>query len=192
MGYHGCDRSVAEGILSGIPFKPSRNAYDWLGSGVYFWQANPERGLEWAKLLQTRNLGTEHEIKEPYVIGAVIDLGFCLDLITKTGITAVKSVFESLNKRWAMAGKAPLKNRGETDDLLLRELDCAVINQFHEVRVKKGLPKFDTVRGVFFEGKQIYPTSGFFEGTHVQICVRSPECIKGVFRVPDLELHVSR
>jgi hypothetical protein len=60
----------------------------------------------------------------------------------------------------------------------------------HEVRVAANLEPFDTVRGVFIEGRRIYPDSGFFEKTHVQICVRNLACIKGVFRVPDDQLTI--
>jgi len=45
------------------------------------------------------------------------------------------------------------------------------------------LPAVDTVKGVFTEGKPIYPGAGFDEKTHIQIVVRSQRCIKGVFRV---------
>ncbi|TSA32147.1 MAG: hypothetical protein D4R64_16610 [Porphyromonadaceae bacterium] len=38
-----------------------------------------------------------------------------------------------------------------------------------------------SVRGVFFEGKELYPNSGFREKNHIQICVRNPNCIKGYF-----------
>ena len=44
-----------------------------------------------------------------------------------------------------------------------------------------GLQSFDTVRAMFTEGEQIYPTSGFYTFTHTQICVRNPNCIKAVF-----------
>lgn len=37
LAYRGCDRSVAERLLDNKPFKISENQYDWLGSGVYFW-----------------------------------------------------------------------------------------------------------------------------------------------------------
>lgn len=39
----------------------------------------------------------------------------------------------------------------------------------------------DSIRGAFIEGKRIYPNSGFYEKTHIQICVRNPNCIKGYF-----------
>jgi hypothetical protein len=42
---------------------------------------------------------------------------------------------------------------------------------------------------VFIEGAPIYEGSGFFEKTHIQIAVCNPDCIKGVFRVPDAQLR---
>lgn len=38
IAYHGCDVETAERLLSGEPFKPSQNDYDWLGEGIYFWE----------------------------------------------------------------------------------------------------------------------------------------------------------
>ncbi len=47
IGYHGCDRTVAEDVLlRGGTLKPSANPYDWLGKGIYFWEHGPDRGLE--------------------------------------------------------------------------------------------------------------------------------------------------
>jgi hypothetical protein len=70
----------------------------------------------------------------------------------------------------------------ESGDLLLRRLDCAVLqflcNEFVESR---GLQPFDTVRGLFFEGGELYPGAGFREKNHIQVCVRNPNCIKGFF-----------
>jgi len=49
LGIHGCDRTVGESLLKGAAPKPSRNKYDWLGPGMYFQEANPLRGLEFAR-----------------------------------------------------------------------------------------------------------------------------------------------
>ena len=49
LGYHGCDLSIGEKLLGGTPFKASQNDYDWLGPGIYFWEANPIRGLDYAR-----------------------------------------------------------------------------------------------------------------------------------------------
>ncbi|SEK41780.1 hypothetical protein SAMN05421740_101809 [Parapedobacter koreensis] len=44
-----------------------------------------------------------------------------------------------------------------------------------------GNKEFDSVRGVFWEGNPLYPTAGFREKDHIQICIRNIDCIKGYF-----------
>ncbi|MFS8038688.1 hypothetical protein ACI7BZ_17315 [Xanthobacter sp. AM11] len=183
LGYHGCDRSVADALLEGEAFKPSKNQHDWLGHGIYFWEANPRRGLEFAEELRTRYRSRPGAIETPAVVGAVIDLGFCLDLTSSSGISAVRATYDDLRLYLEKTGAdLPVNHLG--NDLLLRDLDCAVINHLHKVRKESNLQRFDSVRGVFLEGSRIYADSGFFEKTHIQICVCDPACIKGVFRVP--------
>jgi len=55
--------------------------------------------------------------------------------------------------------------------LLLRELD----------RADAKLPSYDSVKGVFTEGEELYNNAGFKEKDHIQICIRNPNCIKGYF-----------
>lgn len=185
LGYHGCDREVGERLIAGEQLQPSENDYDWLGSGIYFWEANPRRGLEFAEVLKRwrERQGLPNPIKEPFVIGAAIDLGFCLDLTTSPAIQAVQAAYQDFLELCEQADIEAPENEGG-NDLLFRRLDCAVINHLHTVRAGAELAKFDTVKGVFIEGERIYPQSGFFEKTHIQICVRNFDCIKGVFRVP--------
>jgi hypothetical protein len=187
LAYHGCDRAVAERLIAGARFVTSENDYDWLGSGIYFWEANPRRGLEFAHELARWRKGKPSEIKVPYVVGAAIDLGFCLDLMSSNGIQAVASMHTDFLAYCARANAEVPSNSGG-QGLRFRKLDCAVINHLHQVRAAADLQPFDTVRGVFIEGNRIYRDSGFFEKTHVQICVRNLACIKGVFRVPDDQL----
>lgn len=182
LGYHGCDRAVGERLLAGTSFQPSENDYDWLGPGVYFWEANPRRGLDFARETMTRRAA---RVRTPFVVGAVVDLGRCLDLTTVFGIAAVQRGFESLKRSHAESG-VPLPRN--SPDRLLRRLDCAVIQRVHSIFAEAGLPPFDTVRGVFTEGGPAYDGAGFEEKTHIQIAVRNPECIKGVFRVPSQHL----
>jgi hypothetical protein len=187
LAYHGCDRSVAEQLLKNKPFKISENEYDWLGSGVYFWETNPARALDWARHL--KRVGRKHaaKIKQPHAVGAVIDLGYCLDLVSSTGIEFVKRAYDDFKTYMDKSrSKMPVNKGG--DDLLQRYLDCAVINHIHSINKRDKRDAFETVRGVFLEGKRIYDTSGFFEKTHIQICVRDPKNIKAVFRVPPDQL----
>jgi len=64
---------------------------------------------------------------------------------------------------------------------LRRNLDCAVIRRLHMVLETQKLPPVNTIKGVFAEGLPVYPNEGFREKTHIQIAVRNPACIKGVF-----------
>ena len=53
VGYHGCEEEFARDLLLEsvkIPeWKPSRNSWDWLGHGIYFWEYTPARALRWAR-----------------------------------------------------------------------------------------------------------------------------------------------
>lgn len=75
----------------------------------------------------------------------------------------------------------------KTKDILLRDLDCAVIQQVQTSFSNDGNPAFDSVRGVFTEGKHPYRGSAFFSKTHVQICVCNPNCIKGYFEPREID-----
>jgi len=180
LGYHGCDKKVAEKLLDGDDFKPSQNDYDWLGSGIYFWETNPKRGLEFAEELKKRKRSPQ--IKTPAVVGAVIDMGLCLDLTSSLGVQQVRDAHKELIE---ISKTAKLQLPKNTQDLMRRKLDCAVIQLVHRIREEAGDPPIDSIKGIFIEGSPIYQDSGFHEKTHIQICVCNPERIKGVFRVPN-------
>lgn len=179
LGFHGCDEAVGEKLLSGEQFALSSNSWDWLGPGAYFWEANPKRGYDFAVELKERDY-RHNKVNTPFVVGAVINPGLCLDLTTKAGIDIVRDAHQRILEIYSTAGKAPPENK---PDLLQRNLDCVVIEQVHRVREERSDNPIDTVRGVFIEGDAIYPGSGFHANTHIQIAVRNLDCIKGVFRV---------
>jgi len=183
LGYHGCDKSTADKLVAGEEFKPSENDYDWLGKGTYFWEANPLRGLEFAGELKRLKRGAN--IKSPAVVGAVIDLGLCLDLTTTIGVQHVQDAYRNYIEIVEKSGYPPPRN---SSDSMQRKLDCAVINNLHKIRQDSNFVAVESVRAVFTEGKPIFDGSGFLHKTHVQICVCNPECIKGVFRVPQHQL----
>ncbi len=117
----------------------------------------------------------------PFVIGAVIELGMCLDLTTSLALDWVRSAHQSLVEvNQNSSSLLPVNS----EDQLRRKLDCAVIRRLHTILHANGRPSVDTLKAVFTEGAPVYPESGFREKTHIQIAVRNPECIKGVFRVP--------
>lgn len=181
IGFHGCDIETYKKVMeNNESLKPSNNDYDWLGNGIYFWEQDLNRAWEWAEKAQQRTRG---EIKAPAVIGAVIDLGFCLNLLDDGCIAILQNQYNIFKVSAEIANKTIPKNTniGNNTDLLIRKLDCAVIESLHHQREISNEQPFDSVRGVFLEGEPIYPTSGFMKHSHIQICVRNPNCIKGFF-----------
>jgi len=181
LGFHGCDKQVGEKVLAGKDrLNPSQNDYDWLGNGIYFWENNPNRALDYAKELKKYPQRVKSIIKTPFVIGAIIDLGCCLNLLDARFIDVVKTGYKLLQQTLKKSNVEMPKNKhiGTSRELLLRNLDCAVIQMVHQVDTTQ---KYDTVRGVFTEGTPLYENSGFQEKSHIQICVVNPNCIKGYF-----------
>lgn len=70
----------------------------------------------------------------------------------------------------------------DNNDLLLRYLDCAVLERIHQYNEERNKRGYDSVRGIFLEGNPVYENSGIMEKTHVQLCIRNPNCIKGYFK----------
>jgi len=186
LGFHGCDHDIAEDIFNGKTIlKPSTNDYDWLGNGVYFWENNPVRALEYARHIQKNPERTTGSVKKPAVIGAIIDLGNCLNLMESESIKVVKEAHKTLSDI-AKDLSIPLpinKNVEGSNDFLLRHLDCLVVEFLHTLREKdEKFQSYSSARGLFKEGSPAYTGAAFYDKTHIQICVRNPNCIKGYFR----------
>jgi hypothetical protein len=179
LGFHGTDESIVNDVLNGKgDLKKRDNVYDWLGHGIYFWDNSPSRAMDWAIELSKRK---GSKITKTAVIGAILDLGYCLDLLDYKNLELVKFGYSMLESTLS-ASKIPMpQNKGNDADLTLRELDCAAIQSLHSSITDDNEKEFDSVRGVFWEGKRLYPNAGFREKNHIQICVRNIECIKGYF-----------
>jgi len=49
IGYHGCDRELGLRLINGTDeLNPSINTWDWLGAGIYFWEDDPARALQYS------------------------------------------------------------------------------------------------------------------------------------------------
>lgn len=215
LGYHGCEKSVGEAILRGDVdhLKKSENSWDWLGKGVYFWEADPKRGYEWAEEYCKRKGGT------PMVIGAVIHLGNCLNLMDRTSLLTLRDTYElyTVFRESTKPGQALPVNDARKRHML----DCQVINHLHEAieeanaetakliaqRVAKRalalaanpsavLPDdppldppptpYNTVRGLYQEDDPVFRGSMIRERTHIHIAVLTPEIsIQCYLRVPE-------
>lgn len=193
IGFHGCEASIRDKLLMNPDeLVYSKKPYDWLGHGMYFWENNYTRALIWAE-----EKGKNGQIKKPAVLGAVIHLGYCCDFLDSKYIQLVKNYFSSLKDLYEIVGDDLPKNKNiggdPHKDMLLRELDCAVIEFMHqsiyeswEKEIKKSgsssINNFDTTRGAFTEGGPAFDGAGIFEKSHIQVCVRNPNCIKGFFK----------
>ncbi|WP_445940989.1 hypothetical protein [Pseudomonas sp.] len=186
LGFHGCDRDIGEQILSGQgQLLPSTNSYDWLGRGIYFWENSPDRALSYAAFLRDHGGRAVRKIEEPFVVGAVINLGFCLNLTDENALTLVRQAHQELVTLSEEAQTPlPMNEPGYAGDpdLLKRHLDCAVFELLHALRDEGRIQAYESVRAPFWEGGDLYPGTNFREKTHVQICVRDHACIKGYFR----------
>ena len=116
------------------------------------------------------------------MVGAIIDLGLCLDLTTRVALDEVQNAHELIVEAYAKMGNPLPKNRGGPNRVM-RELDCQVIQMLHTYREVRELPAYDSVRAPFLEDNPLYVGAEFRAGNHIQICVIKPEnCIKGYFR----------
>ncbi|MCR5612536.1 hypothetical protein [Treponema sp.] len=174
FGFHGCERILAERLVN----NPSENLhysehlYDWLGKGMYFWENDPERALEWAK--------NSSKIKDPAVLGAAISLGNCLDFMQSKNIDELKKLYESYIE---IGIKVPENKNIPNGDFEFKQrfADCFLINNYMYYQAKNKNISYDTVRGVFWEGDEIYKNAGFKQRNHIQISVINPNCIKAFF-----------
>lgn len=181
IGYHGCDESVAEQLLAGRPFRKSENTYDWLGHGIYFWEYGCDRALRFAE--RQRELG---KIEKPAVVGALVQLGRCFDLMDTRFTSELAEAYRVFETSVRQLGHPLPENAGKTPERKARKLDCAVLNFWLAALADDDL-SYDTVRCAFWEGDLVYPTAGFHQESHIQLAVRNPSCIVGVFR-PILDL----
>ncbi|HEY1201935.1 MAG TPA: hypothetical protein VGE79_13180, partial [Niastella sp.] len=169
----------------------NRNPYDWLGHGMYFWENNYERALQWAIDKQRRGA-----IKEPAVIGALLQPGYCCDFLDSKFIRMLAANYKIMEEEYKNLEMALPRNKDlphdRYKDMILRELDCLTIEFMHERMLRdvqtemqaKGFSNndvFDSTRGAFIEGGPIYEGAGIYEKTHIQICIRNLNCIKGFF-----------
>jgi len=184
IGFHSCDKEVGLEVLNGRDnLKASNNTWDWLGEGTYFWEQNPYRSWEYAEDSARNIQFNKKPIKHPFVLGAIIDLGSCLNLVESESLKILSKSHDRLKQTVLEANQKMPVNKGNN-----RALDCAVIQYIHLTNTKKGLPEYDTVRCAFAEGDPVYPGTTITSRLHIQLCVRNMDCIKGFFLPRPLEL----
>ncbi|HUB59125.1 MAG TPA: hypothetical protein VL978_00405, partial [Puia sp.] len=112
IGFHGCDRRVRDTLLLNPSlYRISQQPYDWLGHGLYFWENNCDRALQWAVDKKARD-----KMTEPAVIGAVLHLGHCCDLLEQKYIKLLASYATTLKTRCEATGEKYPRNEDLTAD----------------------------------------------------------------------------
>lgn len=100
IGYHGCERAFAHDVLLGktpiASWQPSQNVWDWLGHGIYFWEHSPQRALRWA----------QESCADPAVVGAVVQLGRCFDLLDESVTALLGDGYTKLADAFSQQSKA--------------------------------------------------------------------------------------
>ena len=172
IGYHGTSASSADRLVSGEPFEDSDNDDEWFGKGVYFWEHAFKQAWWWAK---------DHKRhRKPAVVGAVIRLGNCFDLLDPGNVVVLRQFYEKLVEVMEAEGlELPANVRTR------RYLDCALFNYLY-AEFKDARKPLDTARAVYVptsRAKRVCKGSWVSEETHIQVCVRNPRSILAVWHV---------
>jgi hypothetical protein len=170
FGYHGTSQERATAILA-EGFRASDNDYDWLGTGIYFFQDAPIRAKQWA---------TQQHPQDPAVIYSHIRLDNCIDLFDIGWQPLLKKVYNSFVEQYQSTNQPLPKQNPERSKA--HRLDCTFFNFAIEL-ISQEQP-IDSIRAVFMEGERLFPSSAIFELAHIQIAVRNPNLI--------IESHISK
>lgn len=176
IGFHGTSTEAAQRILAS-GFEISRNEYDWLGDGAYFFQDAPVRAREWAHQRFGDNAA---------VVGAEIDLDNCVDLLDIPWEQVIVRTFQRYLGHLTRSGiPIPRQTRGA------HRLDRGVLNYLvagmgHDGRIVR------SVRAVFPEGEPMYAGSALLTRAHVQIAVRDRTAIIRTWRQEQEDAHAER
>lgn len=144
-----------------------------MGDGVYFWQDAPARALEWAQ--------KQHGSKAA-VLCAVIRLEDCLDLLDPSWSNFLGTAYDLFVTKCKLA-QIRIPKQDPTSGA--RRLDREVINYACGIsEVALGI-QFRVVRGAFQEGRPVYPTSGLYTHSHIQIAVRDLSVIEECYKLEE-------
>lgn len=163
-GYHGTSTAKVTNILTN-GFRQSDNDYDWLGTGIYFFQDAPLRAKQWA---------TQQYPENPAVIRALIRLDNCIDLFDVAWQPVLKNLYNSFVAQYRWTNR-PLPKQNP-DRSKAHRLDCAFFNFVSEVIFSQG-QSVESIRAAFMEGERLFPDSAIFDLAHVQIAIRNPTLI---------------
>lgn len=181
-GYHGTTLGNANAIRTGA-FRPSNGPGEWLGRGIYFFEASPTMAWLWAKNAVKIDQTISGKFDKPAIIAADIELRDCIDLFDLAWVNFVKKTAEKLSVAPGLETQHGLRltsARGRQfviGDVYMppssykdNRADCQVINAIWDsFRNYAALPS--TIRAPFVFGRQTHTNSFYFSQSHVQIVV---------------------
>src|SRR5258707_664858 len=139
IGYHGTRRPIALEIVQGSrDFSHSRNRDDWLGHGIYFWEHAPQQAWWWAERRRRRRKWDE----EVAVLGSMIRLGNCFDLLDPYNVAYLEEIFHAYQADEREAGRPLLENAYNH-----KYVDCAVFQYAYAI-LETAVKKVDSCRAV--------------------------------------------
>lgn len=193
-GYHGTTASAAT-IIQRDGFKLSENSWDWLGKGVYFFEAAPSMAWQWAVEFAERQRKKGND-STPALLSAVLDIERCMDLLDDVWDEPMKAAADELEKDGVLAQQHGLRLRSaklsravivSDYEMPLKayrnnSADCQVVNAVWGKAKDAGFLA-SGIRAPFVLGKQLYSNSFFFDEGHVQISVVDRNIISEVTRL---------
>lgn len=189
-GYHGTSLTRAEAMVDRREFVASTRPYDWLGRGIYFFEDGPIRARVWAR---HRWKGT---VERPAVVRAAINLDRCLDLFDTRAHKDLREKYPEFVSHERLEGvthnQAGLMAVGgcvfttaspEIDPAKRPEIqnfrDRAFIDWYVDHLQLNGIA-IRSVRGIFLDGRALFPASFLFDWAHAQIAVIDETAIEDI------------
>ncbi len=175
--YHAGERRVLEDVAErGIRLTWSTQDREWLGHGVYFWGYSLGHAKRWVDIGSRLNWwGAEG----PAILETKIELKNCLNLLDPSSVELLDAAATMVKKTCVELSVDLPENSRYVDGVPVeRRLDCAIINQVHQIQHIMGRPAFDTVLSGFEDGAPYLPGATFRRTSHIQIAVRNHDCIQ--------------
>jgi len=170
LGYHGTSATRAQQIMH-EGFRISRNDWDWLGEGVYFWQDAPLRALEWARTWPGAKGGGGRA-----VIRARLRLAGCMDLLDNDWNELLRQGAATFAEALAQDGRQTPSNNKPYG---CNRLDRAYFD-FIVGRLRRGSVLIRSIRTAVTEGAPVQSDSPICFDSHVQIAIRDPSLISDI------------
>ncbi len=172
-------------------FEHSRNEWDWLGKGVYFFESAPTLARDWSEQLTAR-LATKGIVAKSAVVSATLRLDGCIDLLDNEWVGAIQECAGRLTAEGMLKTQHGLRLRSAGNEASVicdydmplssyryNAADCQVMNALWGYLRDDG-DTAPSIRAPFVLGKQLFSNSFFFHESHVQIAVIDPSVISDV------------